>query len=655
MKSLAPLLLVALAAPLALRAEDWPPLPPGVWEEKEDPVRGVKGAVVLEARIRFDRTGVEYTTRILVLNESGRSAAEFSAFPSTVKGFRGRTLQPDGRVLEYNSTKDFQKKTTLSRGETRADVVKLVAPGLSGHCIVDIHWRVPHDFAADADTGGASLRWRLIHAFPTRRLSVEIPMNLPLSWNLEQFTGQQAVVTEKSGYRNLVWTNLPGEEEIPYALTAARPAPAVTLYQVPEILEIPARQGAAQFWDAYAEHGVKPLFELDITKGGDYRAFSAELRTNLPEQPQAKAVELLGRLEARIRNLSATTFAEREALGKKALEESIEARDLKAAIRRQGTTATGMLVLFYHLLKDAGVTPGIVKVTDRDDRIFNFQMRDYRQFHDMFLGIPEEGKPTLYLDPGLRFAQPGLVLPYFQGVPALEVDPRTWKSKAVTMPIQAPAFNQRNYAYTLDLLEDEDAFTVETRFAGYPEYRERREHLGREASEQRRHLKEELESLSRSYSVTRTEVKDVAGPRGSFGWKAEGRIERPAGRHRVVLPFPGMMSPVGIPDTFPQARHEKIVLPYARVHVATCTFKVPDGYAVPTLEPQERRNEFGRVYWGPGTPAGSGTGSAGRTVTILLRVDLDLVVAGPSAYPRLKEYLGWVKEAWERSLTLEKL
>ncbi len=90
--------LLAAALPVAARGESWPALPPEVWTLKEDPAKGIKGALILEERIHFERFGVTYSYRILVLNEAGRSAAEFTAFPSSMRDFKGRTVFPDGRV-----------------------------------------------------------------------------------------------------------------------------------------------------------------------------------------------------------------------------------------------------------------------------------------------------------------------------------------------------------------------------------------------------------------------------------------------------------------------------------------------------------------------------------------------------------------------------
>lgn len=644
-------LMAAAVLPAAARGEDWPPLPADVWAMKEDPAKGIKGAVVLEERIRIERYGVTYTYRVRILSEAGKAGAEFGAFPSNVENFSGRTVYPDGKVLPYASAKDFQKKTAVSLGDAKEERVKVVAPGVTADCVVDLKWTVRQNFV---DEGFRSFRpgarWRLINTYPTRKLMVELPYQFPLSWNLEQYPGQEAVAGEKSGFKTFTWTNLPAEEEVPYCLTPARKAPAMSLYQTPDSLRYAASLGHVQYWDAYAEQGLKLFFEENVTKGGDYKAFLADIGQGLPLTPQAQASELLTRLDQRVTNYGALSFAERTAMGKDALEEKIETHDLRGAVKRKGTSGFGMLVLYYHLLKDLGVKPRLLLVVDRDARIFNYQAKDFQQFGDILIGIPEEGKAQLVLDPSLRFAAPGLVIPDYQGVPALEVDTATWKARQITVPIQPALFNQRRYTTTLDLQEDEDLFTLKAEFAGFPEFSERRQFLALEASEQQRKLKERMEGISRAYAVTKAEVFNVTSAKEDFGWRVEGRIERPAGRRREVLPFPGVGSAIAIPSEFPPERTENIVLPYPRVQLAKCTFKIPKGYALAPVQPFQQRNGFGRVAWTASTKDEGGV----QTVTVVMRVDLEVAMARPTGYPTFKEFLGWVREAGDRILILEK-
>lgn len=643
-------LLVLAALPAVARGEDWPPLPADTWTLKEDPAKGLKGAVVLEERIRVERFGVTYFYRVRVLSEAGKAAAEFNAFPSGVTNLQGRTVYPDGKVLPYNTSKDFQRKTAIALGDTKAERVKVVPPGVTADCVVDLKWTVPQNFV---DPGFSSFqpsqRWRLINPYLTRKLVFELPSQFPLSWNLEQYPGQEAVASEKSGFKVFTWTDLAAEEDVPYTLTQSRRAPAVSLYDTPDSLRFAASQGPAEFWNAYARDWLKLYFEDGIGKGGDYRDFLKSISEGLPATPQALAVELVTRLDARLQNYGALSFEERAALGKKA-EESIDPRDLKGTVRRKGTTPIGMTLLLHHLLKDLGQKPRLLMVVDRDARLFNYQMKDHQQFSDILIGVPEEGKPLLIVDPGLRYGTPGLVLPDYQGVPALEVDATAWTARAVSIPIQPAVFNQRRYTVALDLQEDEDLFTLQGDFAGFPEWNERLQFRRLEPTERQRTLKERLEGISKAYTIGKAEVFNTGNPKENVGWRVEGRIERAPGRRREVLPFPGVPSALEIPADLPAERKENIVLPYARVLLAKSTFKVPKGYVLAPVQPFQQRNGYGRVAWSPEVKEEGGV----QTVTVVMRVDVDVAMGRPTSYGLFKEFLGWIREAGQRTLVLEK-
>lgn len=644
-------LLLSLAAlPAAARGEDWAPLPPDVWSMKEDPAKGIKGAVVLEERIRVERFGVSYTYRVRILSEAGKAAAEFGAFPSNVTNFLGRTVYPDGKVLPYNSAKDFQKKTSVAVGDTKSERVKVVPPGVTADCVVDLKWTVPQNFV---DPGFSSFqpsqRWRLINPYHSRKIVFELPAFFPLSWNVEQYPGQEAAVVEKSGYKTFTWTDLAAEEDIPFALTQARKAPAISLYNTPEGLQYAARQGHVEFWNAYAKDWLRLYFEDEVGKGGDYKEFLKSIGQGLPATPQALAAELVTRLDSRLLNYGALSHGEKAALGKKA-EEEIDPRDLKGTVKRKGTTPIGMTFMLYHLLKDLGQKPHLLLVVDRDARIFNYQMKDHQQFSDILIGVPEEGKPLFIVDPGLRFGTPGLVLPDYQGVPALEVDAASWTAKQAAIPFPPAVFNQRRYTVALDLQEDEDLFTLKADFAGYPEWSERRRYLRLETGEQQRTLKERMEEISKAYTVGKAEVFNVENPKENFGWRVEGRIERAPGRRREVLPFPGVASVLEIPAELPAERTENIVLPYPRVFLAKSTFKVPKGWVLPPLQSFQQRNGFGRVAWVPEVKEEGGV----QTVSVVMRVDVEVAMGRPNYYGLFKDFLGWIREAGQRTLVLER-
>jgi len=192
---------------------------------------------------------------------------------------------------------------------------------------------------------------------------------------------------------------------------------------------------------------------------------------------------------------------------------------------------------------------------------------------------------------------------------------------------------------------------VEAHFGGYPEYAERWNHMVSESSEQNRLLKEGLEKALKGATLAKAEVLNATNPKETVSWKAEGTLEPKGGRQRTVEPFPGMPSPLWIPDAFPKERALPIVMPYLQIHAAHSAIKVPKGFRVRPVPPLDERNRFGRVKWSTELK----TAGEEHSAEVALEVSVDSMFAGPEAYGELKAFLGWIDEACHRTLVLEKI
>lgn len=127
-------------------------------------------------------------------------------------------------------------------------------------------------------------------------------------------------------------------------------------------------------------------------------------------------------------------------------------------------------------------------------------------------------------------------------------------------------------------------------------------------------------------------------------------METEGGRQRQVFPFPGLQYPVNIPGSFPKERILPIVMPYLQIQTARCSFKIPKGYKVNPGNPFKESNTFGTVLWSTQIE----NQGDDQVAVITLKVSVDTMFAAPAAYDELKTFLGWVSEAFKRTLILEK-
>lgn len=650
MKLAACLRAMMLVSPLV--AGGWEPIPQSVWAMKEDSAKGIKGAVVLEDRIALRGTYLEFTYRVRVLSEAGLGAVELNAFSSDCYDFEGRTTYPDGRSIVISKAKDFQTKTALETAFGDVKQTKVVPPGVNGDCVVELRWRESADHKRQSPLPkrwGYSENWRFGNPFFTQLSVLEIPVNFPYAYQVRPSRTHEPHIETKGSVHVVSFRDLPAVEPIPYALATARDVPWASFYYQPHRLNLFVTSGPEAYWKNAVDSYFKGYLDRDVKKGKAFRALCAELSAGLPAAPQAKAYQLALNLDARIRNTSQATFEE---LGKRSKDhEEPDRQDLEASAKQGETDEEGMGLLFFHLLKSQGIHPKVALVAQRNQRLFSFQQMNAFQFSRQIYGVDEPGKETAWYDPGLRFANPGLIHPDYQGTSALQIDSRDWSVATVNLSAQPALTNIIKLDYALDLQEEADVFKLKQQFSGAPDLYQRKSYLALEAKEQNRLLKEEMERKITQAQITRAEVQNASSPKENISFLVEGRLEREAGRRRVVDPFPGMAAALWIPDDLPEKRTVPILIPYLRVQLAVSTFKLPQGYRLGALAPFQKKNTCGEVNWVATVTSKEGVDE----VKVVLRVDVAGFFLDPSAYGEFRDFLGWVRGAHGRALVLEKI
>lgn len=98
---------MAVCLCVSLHAGSWAPIPQTVWDMKEDPAQGIKGAVVLERRMTLTGMVIQHRVRVRVLSEAGRAAVAFLGLTPESCELEGRTVQRDGSVVLYDTVGDI--------------------------------------------------------------------------------------------------------------------------------------------------------------------------------------------------------------------------------------------------------------------------------------------------------------------------------------------------------------------------------------------------------------------------------------------------------------------------------------------------------------------------------------------------------------------
>jgi hypothetical protein len=627
-------------------AADWPAIPPEVWAMKDNAARTGPGAVILEKAIHLGVVDVTFDYRIRIFSERGKSAGQFPVFPVGTVGLAGRTVLPDGRCIPFTSAKDFQTKTAVARGDWELERKRVMVPGLTDDCIVDLHWRQP---LTELFSSWDSMReyFELAEPFPIKVMTTFVlsPRRRPYAYRLTPDHQTHVDFKEAGMEDTLTMRDLRAMDDLPYALRPTRDFPSLVVHGIDQETNISANRGTDEFWAVIARR-MKNVHLEYLRKGGAYRALSETLRKDLPEGARARALELYRRLRGRILDLDALTEEEQAARPAKSKSDRVEARDLDAAARLQEAPSWGFYFLAYQLFKDAGLDPVLARVANRQNHFFNMKELNQFQFDDLCIVIEEQGKPALWLSPRLRLADGGYVHPDYQGTPALGIGGLDWKVRPLTVPVSQPGDNASRFTYALELTEDRDRVTCTAEYLGHPAYAKRNLYHAKGVAEQSRTLKENLERADRNFIVTRATLDHLRDPARPLAIHLEGEAERTAARRRTVTPFPFLEAPLWIPEELASPRTERIVLPFLRSQKAVCRFKLPEGQTLAPAAALDQRNAFGSVSWK--------AVRTGAEVEVSLDVEVETLVAPGSELDAFKAFLAWVQDATRRTLTLEK-
>lgn len=643
--------ILAAGCAVFLQAGGWDPIPPEVWAMKEDPAHGIVGAVVLERRMVFLGTGIRHLLRFRILSERGKAVAELPVFLPEATSIEGRTVQRDGTFVTFDKAKDFSEKS-ITEGQTERKSKVMLPPGLTGDCVVELRWvelaealnnrQIPTSL-------GYSAEWWLGSPFLTRKLVVEFFRTFTWSASVSAGAGAYPELVRDGNHSTYTFTNIPAKEAHPFTMDSVSGSPSVRVYFQPEVVTHYAHNKPEDFWDQAAEWFIKPYYSTRLKKGKAYASLSRELLEGLPPDPAQAADLLCRRLDRRIVNQDWATLEEEARLKKREKALDFDPCDLESAASKGRTQADGMAYLYLALAGDAGLHPRLALVKDRNRSLFQFTIPDPWQLDAALIGIPLKDQKTFWVEPTLRFAQPGLIAPEFQGAEALvmETDKHGWHPRREGIEAQPPEFNRARYQFLLDLTGGEERITLRTGFEGVKELLERRKYLPLSKAEADRNLKEAMERGIRDAVITRASVLEAWTPDQGTRWEVEGKLELDATETLAVDPFPGMPAPLPLPTTWPDHRAVPIVMDYLRIQEGECELRLPPGYALQPVAPFQRQNRFGKVLFTAKerTPA---------VVDVQFRVEVRDLFEPASAEPQLRQFLAWVEEAYHRTLTLEK-
>jgi len=638
-----PFLLAALLLALPLAAKiPLSPLPADAWSIKAGDPRAPKGAVVLEERLTFGPSSLEWAYRVRIVSEEGQRAAHFPAFGEGAQDLEGRTIRPDGTVIPFDSVKDL-KTETLKVGYSKRTFTNLIPPGVTSDCIVEIRHKSSSIWLARRQWYRA-----LVRPWPTRQFVLTMEHAFPWRWALQNVGQYRPEVTDSRVERIFTFRDLPPQEEGPFLLESALDRPTLVVF-LNDRLTIGNQPSPDEFWQRAVQEYFTP-YASRLSLGSRYKDFSKELRSGLSASPQEAAKTLMLRAHARLANFSRLTWEEKQQRRQAGLEEPLfrNASDLSLALKYGGADDWGWTWLAWQLFTDAGLKPRLLGVCDREEWIFRYSFLNPYQIGHYLLGIEEPGKQILWIDPARGLLAPGAVYAEYQGTPGMLADVPEKMARPMDVPVEPREANARTFTYQVGFQEDRQTFTLAAAFRGNPAYTLREEARTLDPESRDKELLDRFKAPLKDWILSGAKAENLADPAQPFRWSLTGSRAWEEERRLRIDPFPGLPSPLDTPSAWPAQRSARIVLPFLQTHRATSRIQAPKGYRIVPQAPFQQDNLFGSVRWKL-TPT-----PAGDAADVELVITVDELVAGPEAVQDLRAYLGWIQEALRHPVTAEK-
>ena len=439
----------------------------------------------------FDEKGKEKTSTIDLAYRS----------PGAILDVAGRTIQPDGTILELDK-KTVYKRDLVRAGGIREKVVSFAMPGVERGAIVEYRWMQTED-----DNRFRYVRLHFQREFPVQKVAYFVkPLSGAITGGEQMFLMHfncepSPIKMENDGYDSTTLENVPASHREPYAPSTPNLEPWGLLYY----REGGPAKDPEKFWN---EEGKKAYKQLkDLLKSNDELKSGASEAVSGINGDTEKVAALVAYLRKHVRNLSdpELTGAERERFFEQLPKN--RRRDSAEIFKSGIGTSDEMNITFAALAMNAGLEARPVLVGDRSGLVFNRNLVD-RYFLDNTVMAVKIDNAWKIFDVSNKWLAPGMLSWNEQGMYALVTDSKS--PTFIPVPLSSPEESLDRRTARLQLSADGSlAGDVEESYTGH-RGEDYRQEIGRKSAAQREEwLKDRVTAMFPEADVTGIQLENV--------------------------------------------------------------------------------------------------------------------------------------------------
>ena len=561
----------------ALLPADWKPIDPadltrkvGLVEKDAD-----AEAIFWEVRIgdevvnREPRTVRSQYLRIKIFTNRGRDRRSTVAIPifprHHITGVEGRTIQPDGSVVELQKDAIFERALNKT-GDLRIKSLSFTLPGVEPGSIIEYRWRDEGDLKQFERY--QKLEFQSDIPFRTIQYWVK-PYTAPgFPWVMNGISFHcQPTPLQKdiNGYVTTTLNDIPAFKEEPWSPPAEQLRAWTLLYYKPQF----AKEDPDQFWLGHGKEAYN-RYKPSLKAGRAIQEKAAAL-TAKAASPEEKVLLLVDFCKTAIKN-SQTEAASAEERQQKGANKSPE-----DTLTQGIGTVEDIRFLFAALATAAGFETRVAELSNRQNALFD------RRFTDPFFLTGRAiavkiGDAWHFYDPSATYVPRGMLAWSYEGVDALITDPK--ESVFVTTPASKPEQTVVRRQGVFRLNEDgalEGDVTIE--FTGHEASAGKGTGEKQSDSQREAVLKNMLKRYAGAAEVSNIKIDNMNDPDKPLTYRCHIQVPGYAQRTGKRLFFAPSFFQQNVPARFPVKERKYLVyFRYPWVDEDKVTFELPAGF-----------------------------------------------------------------------------
>ena len=624
------------------RADDWKPITPE--ELKMTSVTEAPGAPAVILYRQVDRDDASHATneydymRIKILTEEGRDQANviipFEKGRTSIINIRARTIQPDGKIIEFDG-KVYEQMVEKTKG------VKYLAktftlPDVHAGSIIEYHYSI--DFADHWIFGS---HWLLSEDLFTKKAIFTLkpyqryPWNVQWSWPAGLPLGTTPPTEGPDHTVRMTSENIPAfiaEDYMP-------PVNEVKFRVLFTYRDEPFESNVDKYWKQFAKKKIGQIEGFADKKKAMEEAVKSIVSAS--DAPEVKLRKIYDRVQ-QIPNASYMPAKSEEQRKRENIKENKDVEDLWKHQYGDGVELTW---LFLGLARAAGFEAYPCLVSGRSDYFFRKERVNGMEL-DANVVLVKVGGKDQYFDPGSAFTPYGL-LPWMEtGVAGMRFDKNGGTWIQTEMPASSETRIERNAQLKLTTEGDLEG-KLKVTFTGL----EALDRRIRQRNEDETARKKNLEDEVKNYIPAGSEVELINTPE----WK-NGNVLLTA---EFNLKVPGWLSAAGKRALLPTGlfgasekhlfEHANRIWPvyfkYPFETVDDITVALPDGWKVDN-QPKDMDRDAKAVEFKLEVK------NDGGAVRIKRQLRSDVVMVGKEHYSILRNFYQLVKSEDEQQIVL---